>query len=119
MSLPKSNETVSENPARWPANNEGFYLRDLADGAVVDIETQHRHYRLEKQDSAHVRLSGHPTFCPEPVVVKVEGSIAPQPALRPLPGFIGRGMYLVFKHPGFDRVITTSRVREIHQEGQP
>jgi len=114
MPQPKINRTTDFS-ARQSGSDEGFYLNDLADGAVVDIETQHRHYRLEKHHDRHVSISGHPTFCPEPVEVEVEGSIASKPALTPNPGFIGRGMYLVFKHPNFERVITTSRIREIHK----
>ena len=102
-------------PTEMPGSEEGFYMDDLADGAVVDIETQHRHYKLVKSADAHARISGHPMFCPEPVEVEIEGSIGFDPMLLPVPGFIGRGMYLVFKHPLFDQVITTSRIREIHK----
>ena len=100
-------------PAQRSGSENGFYLDDLADGAVVEIETQHSQYRLGLKE----RLAGHPTFCPEPVEVEVEGSIASGPTLTPTPGFIGRGMYMVFKHPRFDRAITTSRIREIHMRG--
>jgi hypothetical protein len=103
-------------PADQNGNSEGFYLDDLASGAVVEIETQHHHYRIVKRADTHVRISGHPTFCPEPVEVEIEGSFGNRPPLMPNPGFIGRGMYLVFKHPLFDEV-TTSRIREIHKLG--
>jgi hypothetical protein len=99
------------------ASDEGFYLNDLARGAIVEIDTQHHHYRLVKRADTHVRISGHPKFCPEPVEVEIEGSFGGRPPLMPNPGFIGRGMYLVFKHPLFDEV-TTSRIREIHKLGQ-
>ena len=84
-------------PAEQPGWDEGFYLHDLADGAVVEIETQHHHYRLVKRADTHVRISGHPTICPEPVEVEIEGSFGSGPPFNPNPGFIGRGMYLVFK----------------------
>ncbi len=71
---------------------------------------------LIKRADAHVRISGHPTFCPEPVEVELEGSFGSVPPLNPHPGFIGRGMYLVFKHPVFGEV-TTSRIVEIHKLG--
>lgn len=112
------------NPMNGPAlpqpehgGDAGFYLRDLANGSVVDIETQHRRYRLEKDDDSHVRISGHPVFCPVPTEVKVEGSFATWPDMTPKPGFIGRGMYLAFKRDGIPEVITTSRIREIHRVG--
>jgi hypothetical protein len=57
---------------------------------------------------------GHPMFCPEPVDVQIEGSVGGRPMQGPKLGFIGRGMYLIFKHPVYDSV-TTSRIREIHQ----
>lgn len=97
-------------------SDEGIYLDDLARGAVVEIETQHHHYRLVKCADTHVRISGHSTFCPEPVEVEIKGSFGSRPPLMPHPGFIGRGMYLVFKHPLFNEV-TTSRIREIHRLG--
>lgn len=97
-----------------PGRDEGFYLNDLVGGAEVDIETQHHRYRLVKRADTHVRISGHPKFCPEPIEVEIEGSFGNKPPLLPHPGFIGRGMYLVFKHPTFDEV-TTSRIREIHK----
>jgi hypothetical protein len=115
--MPDANFNLMNGPAPPRPdrrNDEGFYLRDLANGSVVEIETQHRHYRLEKDDDTHVRISGHPTFCPTPTEVKVEGSFAAWPETIPKPGFIGRGMYLAFKRPGIPEVITTSRIREIH-----
>ena len=103
----------TEGPRGVP---EGFYLDDLAEGTALDIETQHHHYHLVKCGEAHVRISGHPMFCPEPVDVELEGSFGGRPPVKPNPGFIGRGMYLVFKHPLFDE-ITTSRIREVHKLG--
>ena len=115
MPQPDLNQ-ATDLPAQQPGGDKGFYLNDLPDGTVVDIETQHHHYRLVKRADTHVRISGHPTFCPEPIEVEIEGSIAAGPLLAPNPGFIGRGMYLVFKHPLFDE-ITTSRIREVHKLG--
>ncbi len=96
------------------SETEGIFLSELAEGAVVEIETKDHHYRLVKNADTRVRISGHPTFCPEPVEVEIEGSVARGLPLAAHAGFIGRGMYLVLKHPQFDR-ITTARIREIHQ----
>jgi hypothetical protein len=96
-------------------NEEGIYLKDLAEGAVVELETQHHHYTLQKQAGSQVQISGHPTFCPEPIAVQIEGSVEGRPMMDPKPGYIGRGMHLIFKHPVFDSV-TTSRIREIHSK---
>lgn len=92
---------------------DGVYLNDLATGTVVELDTRHHHYRLVKNGDAHVRISGHPTFCPEPVEVEVEGSIGNAGPVMSKPGFIGMGMRMVMKHPLFD-VITTSPIRAIH-----
>lgn len=97
------------------ASEEGVYLKDLAEGSVIELQTQHHHYTLEKRAGSQVQISGHPTFCPEPVSVQIEGSVEGRPMIDPKPGYIGRGMHLIFKHPVFDSV-TTSRIREIHSK---
>ena len=115
MLHPNLNQKI-DFPTERPGSTEGFYLDDLADGAAVEIETQHHHYRLVKRFDTHMRISGHPKFCPEPVEVEIEGCFGSRPPFMPHPGFIGRGMYLIFKHPLFDEV-TTSRIRKIHRLG--
>jgi hypothetical protein len=115
MRHPNLNRNI-DFPAEQPESDEGFYLDDLARGAVVEIDTQHHHYRLVKRADTHVCISGHPMFCPQSVEVELEGSFKSGPPLEPHPGFIGRGMYMVFKHPHFNQV-TTSRIREIHKLG--
>jgi hypothetical protein len=115
MNLPRRLLTSVEAGKPLPSA-EGCYLNDLADGAVVEIETQYHHYRLIKRAATRVRISGHPTFCPEPVEVEIEGSTVILSPLIPIPGFIGSGMYLILKHPLFG-TITTSRIREIHKLG--
>lgn len=91
---------------------DGLYLETLATGSVLEIKTEHHQYRLVKDGDTHVRISGHPTFCPEPVEMVLEGSVGKRHPLSTKPGFIGCGMHLVLKHPRFD-LITTSRIREI------
>jgi len=97
-----------------PAANEGLYIDELAEGSVVDVETQNRHYRLVKRSGSHVCISGHPRFCPEPVDVEIAGSVAADPGVPPKKGYIGRGMFLIIHHPKYN-CITTSRVRKILQ----
>ena len=104
---------ASDFRAGHPEGEDGVYMKDLADGEVVEIDTQHSHYKLVKRADSHVCISGHPMFCPEPVEVEIEGSVGAGSALMPNPGYIGRGMYLMFKHPRFN-LVTTSRIREIH-----
>lgn len=101
------------SPAGKTSGQEGVNVRELTNGAVVEIDTAHCHYRLVKRDATHVSISGHPMYCPEPVEVEIEGSYGGNTPSMPNPGFIGRGMRLVFKHPHYD-LVTTSRIREIH-----
>lgn len=113
---PPMKASIDKNPLPVaPDREEGVYLNDLADGTVIEIETQHHHYTLVKRAGSQVQISGHPKLCPEPIAVQIEGSVATRPMVAPKPGFIGRGMYMIFKHPVFDNV-TTSRIREIHSK---
>lgn len=114
---PHNNSDSEDNQRKsQPGGDDGFYLDDLAAGTVVELETKHHHYTLVKRAGSEVRISGHPTYCPEPVAVQIEGSVVERPMTAPKLGYIGRGMYLIFKHPVFDSVVT-SRIREIHKTG--
>jgi len=104
-----------ESPAKRSEGAEGIFLCDLAEGAVLDIETQHCHYKLVKRADTHVCISGHPIWCPQPMEVEIEGSVVKGSSLASKRGFIGLGMYLVFKYPHTDRLITTSRIRDIRK----
>jgi hypothetical protein len=96
--------------------DDGVYVDELTTGSVVELDTQHHHYTLVKRSGDEVLMSGHPLFCPKPITVHIEGSFANLPMAGPKPGFIGRGMYLLFTHPVYHSV-TTSRIREIHKLG--
>ena len=100
------------NPAFQSAREEGVSLDDLGVGAVVEAVTGHHTYRLENSGNGDVLISGHPVYCPEPVLVELHGSIGDDQMIKMW--FIGRGMRLVFGHPQFG-VVRTSRVREIHE----
>src|ERR1700721_1528937 len=80
---------------------------NLASGAVIDVETKSRHYRIECRGGNAIRISGHPEYCPEPVPARLAGSVDAEGALEF--GVIGRGMRLRFMldelHP-----VTTSRI---------
>ena|SRR5579872_6753574 len=99
---------------RANAREDGIYLEDLKPGEELDLSTAHHEYHLVKQDESHVRISGHPMYCPQPVDVEFEGSFADKWPSMPKPGFIGCGMHLMFKHPEFD-LVATSEIREIHR----
>ena len=93
---------------------DGVYLYDLPDGASLEVETKHRCYKIVKLAHTRARISGHPTYCPEPVTVEIEGSAAEGSALKQ--GFIGRGMHLMFEHPTY-HTLTTSRILDIRRIG--
>ncbi len=88
----------------------GVYVRDLAPGAELEVQTQNRSYRLVNQGDGNVLISGHPRFCPEPVLVHIDGSNWGGSMLKV--SFIGRGMHLEFRHPEYSTVVT-SRIVEI------
>jgi len=90
----------------------GVYLHQLARGAVLEIETQDWTCTLEYCGDSEAWVSGHPTFCPEPVRVYVAGSTWGGTMLKQF--YIGRGMHLEFMHPTYQRILT-SLIAEIRQ----
>ena len=52
----------------------GVSMHHLPKGSVVEIETQNRVYTLVSCGEGEALLHGHPTFCPEPVLVNIHGS---------------------------------------------
>jgi hypothetical protein len=87
-------------------------LDDLAVGAVVEVVTGHHTYRLENRGAGAVLISGHPVYCPEPVLMWLHGSVSDSQVIKMW--FIGRGMRLELRHPTIG-LVQTSRVREIHE----
>ncbi|HLG95442.1 MAG TPA: hypothetical protein VKX49_03920 [Bryobacteraceae bacterium] len=90
----------------------GVYLRDLQPGAVLDIQTRNRSYRLVNLGEEAALISGHPEFCPEPVRVQVQGCTWGGSMLKTK--YVGRGMHLEFIHPVY-RTVITSQIVDIQQ----
>ncbi len=88
----------------------GVYLNDLPEGVVLEVETRHHYYTIVNRGHGQAIISGHPTFCPEPVAVRIEGSTWGGSMLKS--GFIGCGMHLTFQLPTH-RTITTSSIKQI------
>jgi hypothetical protein len=103
-----------EHEGRQPGTAAGVYLYDIPDGAELEVETKHHCYKIVKLAHTQARISGHPTYCPEPITVEIEGSASEGSALKP--GFIGRGMHLMFQHPTYD-TLTTSLIMDIRRIG--
>src|ERR1700691_6139585 len=81
--------------------------RSLEPGSVIDVETTTRHYRIECLGGNSIRISGHPQYCPTPVVAELEGSVTGEGTLEE--GVIEPGMrlgLLIGKH----YPMTTSKV---------
>jgi hypothetical protein len=90
---------------------EGIELDDLPLGAVLEIETSHNKYLLENRGEGQVVLSGHPEFCPEPVLVRFHGSVGGAALVKA--GRIEPGLKMAFEHPKFG-TLRTSGVRSVH-----
>jgi hypothetical protein len=99
------------SPIVQSAGEEGVFLDDLAVGAVVEVVTGHHTYHVENRGGGAVLISGHPVYCPEPVLMWLHGSVSDSHVIKMW--FIGRGMRLELRHPTLG-LVQTSRVREIH-----
>jgi hypothetical protein len=94
----------------------GVLLSALPPSTVLQIDTQNHRYTAVILGGSEALLSGHPEFCPEPVVVAISGSTWGGSMLKQR--FIGRGMHLEFCHPDYHTPIITSRIEEIREQQQ-
>jgi hypothetical protein len=106
---PNFHDTVNRNIVRSEIEG-GVYLDRLPQGAELEVETQNRRYRIINRGQGQALISGHPKFCPDPVLVRIGGSSWGGSMLKMR--FIGRGMHLEFEHPEY-QTITTSRIVDI------
>lgn len=95
-----------------PECEEDVALDELPVGAAVEVETNHHTYHVENRGDGKVLIAGHPDYCPEPVLVDLQGSVGDIPVITAW--FIGRGMRMEFQHPTRG-LVRTSRVREIRK----
>ena len=91
----------------------GVYLRDLAPGSVLSLQTRNRIYKVVVLDDETALISGHPEFCPEPAQVRILGSTWGGSMLKTK--FLGFGMHLEFEHP-VHRTVLTSRIVDIRAQ---
>ncbi len=89
----------------------GVYLRDLPDSSTLEVITQNRGYTLVLVRDGDAWISGHPEFCPEPVLVRIAGSNWGGSMLKA--AFLGRGMHLEYRHPNYRGPIVTSTIVDI------
>ena len=88
----------------------GVHLSDLPDGSRLRIDTENRSYEITVNDGGAVYISGHPIFCPRPVLVSIHGSSWGGSMLKV--SYIGRGMHLEFHHPEYQTIVT-SRILDV------
>lgn len=90
-----------------------MFLEDLSPSTVLHIETKHHCYTTVVLRGSQVLISGHPTYCPQPIKVNISGSTWGGSMLKLR--FIGRGMHLEFSHPEYRTPIITSPIQEIRE----
>ncbi len=91
----------------------GVFLPDLPQHTVLEIRTMHRCYTAVLLGQGEALLSGHPEYCPQPVLVEIAGSTWGGSMLKL--DFVGRGMHLEFHHPEYETPIVTSRIQEVRE----
>ncbi|PYY08417.1 MAG: hypothetical protein DMG61_23935 [Acidobacteria bacterium] len=109
---PNLDDTVNRNIVESEIEG-GAFLDNLPARTMLQIQTQHRWYTVVHCGQGEAWIWGHPAFCPEPVLVRIEGSSWGGSMLKI--GFVGRGMHLEFRHPAYRTPIVTSRILEIRQ----
>ena len=112
---PKLSDEVNHNIVQSEVEG-GVHLDDLAQGSRLEVQTQHRWYTVVNCGDGWVLISGHPKYCPSPLLVRILGSNWGGSMLKM--GFIGRSMHLEFKHPEYRTPIITSRIVEIREATQ-
>lgn len=90
-----------------------MFLEDLGPETILEIETQHHCYTAVLLKGCKALIAGHPLFCPEPVLVTIDGSTWGGSMLKRR--FVGRGMHLEFRHPEYRTPIITSPIQEIRE----
>ena len=89
----------------------GVYLKDLPDESELEVLTRNRGYTLKVLRDGNALISGHPEFCPEPVLVRISGCNWGGSMLKA--AYLGRGMHLEYRHPKYRGPIVTSAIVDI------
>ena len=112
MFVPHNNlsDQVNENIVRSEIEG-GVDLRHLPPQSTLEVETYNRAYLIVMQRDCQALISGHPEFCPEPVLVRINGSNWGGSMIKM--AYLGRGMHLEFRHPMYEGLIVTSPIRDI------
>jgi hypothetical protein len=84
-------------------NLEGLQLSQLPEGSRLDVTTAGHTYRIVVRGGHQATISGHPRFCPKPVLASFFEALAP-------------GSRMEFQHP-VHGVVSTSPICEIRRLG--
>ena len=95
----------------------GVRLEDLQPGSRLQVTTLNTRYQLLVLMGSMALITGHPLYCPGPVLVRIHGSTWGGSMLKVR--FIGRGMCMEFAHPQYQTPIVTSPIQEIRECLQP
>jgi hypothetical protein len=95
----------------------GVQLEDLQPGSRLQVSTRNTRYQLLVLFGSMALITGHPLYCPHPILVRIHGSTWGGSMLKVR--FIGRGMCMEFAHPQYQTAIVTSPIREIRECLQP
>jgi hypothetical protein len=106
---PNFSNAVNHNLAQSEIEG-GVHLVNVPPETVLEVQTMNHLYTIIHQGLGKALISGHPKFCPLPVMVQIQGSTWGGSMLKQ--SFIGRGMHLEFRHPAY-LSITTSRIVEV------
>jgi hypothetical protein len=109
---PNLSDEVNGNIVRSEIEG-GVFLESLPPATVLLIRTQHHSYTAVLLGGSQALISGHPHYCPQPVLVSIAGSTWGGSMLKL--HFVGRGMHLEFHHPEYQTPIVTSAIEEIHE----
>jgi hypothetical protein len=109
---PNLSDEINHNIAQSEIEG-GVYLNQLRHGSSLEIQTRHRSYIMVNCGDGLALISGHPEFCPRPVLVRILGSNWGGSMLKT--SFIGRSMHLEFRHPKYRTPIVTSTIQEIRE----
>jgi len=112
MPHPNLSDEINHNIAQSEVEG-GVYLHNLRRGSSLEIQTRHRSYTMVNCGGGLALISGHPEFCPRPVLVRILGSNWGGSMLKT--SFIGRSMHLEFRHPKYRTPIVTSTIQEIRE----
>jgi hypothetical protein len=109
---PNLSDEVNGNIVRSEIEG-GVFLQELPPATVLNIQTQHHSYTAVILGENQALISGHPEYCPQPVLVGIAGSTWGGSMIKM--HFLGRGMHLEFHHPEYRTPIITSPIREIRE----